>query len=107
MRFNYVREEDKLVFSFSGRLDTSTCEEIREGVLGRISELLEGEEAGPDPLRVFFDLAGVDYIASGFLRICSAVAGKVDRTNLVVINSSPFVRKVFVMAGFDRIIGVE
>jgi len=107
MKFDYVREENSLIFYFNGRLDTATCQEIGSDILQKVSEETEGDEVLEGALRVFFDLAEVDYVASSFLRLCSAVAGKVNRTNLTVRKTSPFVRKVFEMAGFDRIIALE
>mgnify|MGYP001226951489 CR=1 FL=1 len=62
-------------------------------------------EAGAD--NIVFDLEGVDYIASGFLRLCLSAASKVEKGNFSVINTDPQIIKVYKIAGLDSVLKVS
>jgi len=88
----------KKIFTFSPKLDTANCANMDV-------ELMQA--LGTDSTEVEFDMSGVDYISSIFLRICAMAAKRIGAHKLKVINSSPNVKKVFKIAGFDEIIDVE
>lgn len=83
----------ELICSFSGRLDTVSCMKWEDELRGKVQE---------SKVPVIFDLQGVDYIASSFLRICLRAAKEVKSEEFSLINVSPSVKKVFKIAGFDR-----
>ena len=56
---------------------------------------------------IVFDLEGVDYIASGFLRLCLSAASKVERGKFSVINTDPQIMKVYKIAGLDSVLNVS
>jgi len=91
VRFN--TEDGKLICSFSRRLDSANCDKWEKWLHEKIDEV---------KMPVVFDLKEVDYIASGFLRICIAVSKKVGKQDLMIINTCPYVKKVFKVAGLDR-----
>ena len=103
MVYQYSEEKGKLVFSFSGRLDTLTSTGIQDEVIEKIS----GRGGENDSIRVVFDLAGVDYVASSFLRLCCAAAKKLKPEKLLLVETVPSVRRVFELAGLNSIIEVE
>ena len=51
---------------------------------------------------VAFDLGGVTFIASSFLRLCVQTAKTVGSARFSVRNLSPELKKVFVISGLDK-----
>jgi anti-anti-sigma factor len=89
------READaKLLCTFSGRLDTLVCQEL---------DPLLAAEVESRKLPVVFDLTGVDYVASAFLRLCIRTARQTGGVRFSIVNLSPQVMMVFKMAGFDKL----
>ncbi len=62
-------------------------------------------EGGAD--KIVFDLEGVTYVASGFLRLCVSAAGKVDKGKFSVIHTDPQIMKVYKIAGLDSVLNVS
>lgn len=87
-----------LVFIFSERLDTLAAMSLQK----EITDTIAAHDAS---LAVTFDFAGVDYIASGFLRICILVV-RVKGKNFSIVNTSPAVRHILTTAGLDRLIAI-
>ena len=88
-------ENGKLIYRFTGRMDTINCNEAEKGVLDGV-EKHQGQ--------VIFDLREVDYIASSFLRLCGKVVNQVKVGNFAIVNVAPPVKKVFKIVGLaDRL----
>ena len=81
-----------IVCTFSGRMDTTQCLEAERDVMKSI----EGAE------KIVFNLYGVEYIASSFLRLCGKASHKVNAGNFSIIKTTPDVRKVFKIAGLTE-----
>ena len=94
----YKTENGALICTFTGRLDTASCSQWEKDIYEKVSQ-----SDGP----IIFDLNKIDYIASMFLRICIKVAKEVGTENFSLINVSPFVKKVFKIAGLDNQIKIE
>lgn len=90
MALQCEEKDGKLVCKFEGRMDTIKCQETESEVMDKV----EGHDG-----QVVFDLGGVDYIASSFLRLCGKVANKVKSENMSIINVTPPVKKVFKISG--------
>lgn len=86
-----------VTFCYQGRLDAVTTEELSPLVEERVSALAKGDEG--TPLRVIFDMKGVDYVASAFIRLCIKVAKAVHGDNFAMTNSSPVIKKTFKIVG--------
>ena len=56
---------------------------------------------------IVFDLEGVNYVASGFLRLCMSAASKVEQGKFSVINTDPQIMKVYKIAGLDTVLNVS
>ena len=97
MSVKFNNDSGKIVCKFEGRMDTSKCLEAEQEVL----ENIEGAKS------VVFDLSGVEYIASSFLRLCGKVAHKTGIDNYSIINATPPVRKVFKIAGLSERLNLE
>jgi len=94
MSVTFERKDEKLVFTFEGRMDTIKCMTAEKEVIENIDE----------SDLVVFDLKGVDYIASSFLRLCGRASNTVNAGNFSIINVTPPVKKVFKIAGLaDRL----
>jgi len=93
-----LKQDDKLICVFSGRLDTINCAKWEKELL---------EKAKSENIPVVFDLKNVEYVASGFLRVCLQVAKIVNTENLKLINVSAYVKKVFSLSGFDKHLNIE
>lgn len=89
--------DGKVVCKFLGRMDTAKCMEIEKKVIDSI--------AGAS--KVAFDLDGIDYIASAFLRLCIKASHSVNPGNFSVINVTPAVKKVFKIAGLAEILNLN
>lgn len=94
----YSEEKGALVCSFAGKLDTEACQRLSDELYGRV------REAGAP---VIFDLGEVDYISSAFLRICLTVFKGQGAAGFSIVNAQPSVKKVFMIAGFDKGLSVS
>ena len=88
------QQDGTLVCSFTGRLDTADC--------GNFEERLDGAVEGTE-LPVAFDMAGVDFVSSMFLRICIRTFQRVGRERFMLMNVSPAVKKVLKIAALDSL----
>ena len=91
-------EEGRLVCSFQGPLDTAKCQAMEAEVLARVQE-------AQSP--VVFDLQGVEYVASAFLRLCLMVSKQVGLERFSVVNVHPFVKKVLMIANLSAFLKVS
>ncbi len=85
----------RLTLAFRGRLDSAGCATIHDAVQNAVQQAVPGQA-----LR--FDLAGSDFVASAFLRLCILAAKQVGGERFELANLAPAVREVFVMAGLDQ-----
>lgn len=88
-----IVENGKLVVSFSERMDTIQCQAIEKALQDQINQR---------DLPVVFDLKGVSYIASMFLRLCIQAIKKCGEQNFSFIHAEPPIKKVIKMAGYDQ-----
>ena len=94
MAVNFERKDNFVTFTFQNRMDTVKCMESEKEVIENIK----------DSDTVVFNMEGVEYIASSFLRLCGRAANIVDAGNFSIINVVPSVKKVFKIAGLvDRL----
>ena len=90
---NFGFESAKLVLTFPKKVDTAICGTFE----AELAEKLKVEN-----VVVVFDMTGVEYIASSFLRICLETAKQISTDRFTLINVPPFVQKVFKVAGLDE-----
>ena len=94
----FKTEEEKLICSFSGRIDTKSTMEIED-------ELIEKVQHAGKP--VVFDFANLEYIASSFLRLCVKAARVIPHSKLTVINASEDILHILEMTGFDKLMDIK
>ena len=90
---SFTVDGEKIVCSFTERMDTGVCMKCEEELYEKIRE---------SKRPVVFDLGKVDYVASMFLRICMCVFNEAGDGNFSIINVRPNVKKVFKISGLDR-----
>lgn len=90
--------QQTITITFPGRLDTLTCQKLEP-------EILESVENSDLP--IIFDMTGVDFIASSFLRICLRMVKEHSGRAFSVANVTPQVKKVFMIAGLQNLLGTE
>ena len=90
----FVEENGQLRCAFQGALDTVACDKMAESLYARI------DASG---LAIVFDLQGVEFMASAFFRICLVVGKKAGSDKFSIIHLSPMCKRMFKIAGLDRI----
>ena len=103
---NFYQETNLLTCSFTGRMDGVSSEEAEKLIRGKLEEI-GGEDIDRAGLKIAFDLAEVGYVSSGFIRICIALAREVEKGNFSLINTSPFVSKIFKTSGLEQVLNVS
>jgi anti-sigma B factor antagonist len=93
-----TRENGTMLCRFEGRLDTATCPAVEEELQAALAE---------PPTRAVFDMADVDYVSSAFLKVCVKVAKQLGSENLALTHMQPHVKKIFKIAGFDKLMAIE
>ncbi|MHB1461528.1 MAG: STAS domain-containing protein [Armatimonadota bacterium] len=81
----------------NGQIDTLESQKLE----AQLKEHISGQQP------VSFDLQGVTYICSAFLRVCLYVAKTVGAANFSLVGLTPPIKRVFKMAGMSEIFNVE
>ena len=97
MNYSFKLENDVLLVSLAGRLDTEASVAFETELAAKCKENPHGS--------VVFDASGLDYIASSGLRIILKMA-KTEK-NFRVENVSASVYNVFDVTGFSKIINIS
>lgn len=90
---NITENNQSIEFKFHPRMDTYKAQEIENELITRIKNTSKD---------VVFDLDGVMYISSYFLRLCLNAAKSVGADKFSIINVRQDIRKVFEVSGFDK-----
>jgi anti-anti-sigma factor len=106
--FTYDPRAKHLICKFSGRLDTLNCISLSEELQNKLQDLNQGQP-DQDQLeeRIHFDMKDVTYISSSFIRICLNTFHQSKKGNFSIINSNPFLKKTFKIAGLDALLSVS
>ena len=104
--FKYNKTENELICIPQGRMSAENTTAIDDSIREKTAEVTSGS-GNTGKLKIVFDLAGVDYIASSFIRICVATAKLPETGDFRIINTSPLIKKTFKIAGLDEILKVS
>ncbi len=85
---------DQVICHLSGRLDTIVSQNVEPEINNSIDK---GK-------KLIFDFSQVDYISSTFLRICLMKYKEFGSENFWIRHPKPDVKKVFMIAGLDRLL---
>jgi anti-anti-sigma factor len=102
IEYIYDKEAGLLTCNFSGRMDFTKSRETRHELETKVAALLAergDDEHTKSDLKIIFDLGGVDYFASEFLRAYLTLARRVKAGHLVIRNASENLKKILGMAG--------
>jgi|PlaIllAssembly_1097288.scaffolds.fasta_scaffold345561_2 anti-anti-sigma factor len=91
--FNIAIDGGRMTCTFPERMDTLACEKYQAQIDQQVTQA---------PMPVTFDMNGVAYVASSFLRICLKTAQALAKGQFELVNVGPEVKKVFKIAGLDR-----
>ena len=94
MKIDKKVDENELIISLEGRLDTTTVQDLEK-------ELIDIDETKD----IVFDFENLQYISSSGLRIILKVKKQNDTTKIINCNSEVY--EVFNMTGFAQIINVS
>lgn len=103
VEFHFDQEQQTLLCRFDGRMDTIMSSMVTE----KFTAELNGHKDRAKSLRIVFDLGGVDYVASSFLRLSLVAAKAVAKGNFSIINTDPQVLKIFKIAGLSSMLNVS
>lgn len=103
VKFHFDQAEHKLLCRFNGRMDTVKSTAVMEKFTAERS----GFQDKVEWLKIVFDLEGVDYVASSFLRLSIVAAKGVPKGNFSIINTAPQVLKVYKIAGLSEMLNVS
>jgi anti-anti-sigma factor len=88
----------KLVIRFEGCMDTTRCAEIETEVRTAVTGAI---------IPVVFDIEGVDFISSAFLRFCIYAQHQAGDHGFQIVNVGPYIKRVFKIAGLDAMLKAE
>lgn len=93
--FQTLFNDDVLVLRFQGSMDTARCAELETEVRRALDE--PGQP-------IAFDLEGVDFVSSSFLRFCVLAKRQAGESGFQILNASPMIKRVFKIAGLDAML---
>ena len=103
VEFEFDAGSPCLVCRFDGRMDGAVSQEAQAAVEEKVMGLLS---TWPERLSVVFDVEKVTFVSSAFLRLCMAVAQKVGASRFSVRATNPGLKKIFLVAGLDKLFPV-
>jgi len=101
--FRFDEATGTFLCTFTGRMDTVASGSATEAFNAEMERLRGRAET----LRIVFDLAGVDFIASSFLRLSLIAAKGVAKGNFSIVGADQQILKVFKIAGLSSILNVS
>lgn len=104
--FEFNPENNELTCNMEGRMSADVTVEVAQTIENKMAEMIDSlpDRAG---LKVNFNLAKVDYIASSFIRICVATAKQLQQGNFRISETSPLIKKTFKIAGLEELLNVS
>ena len=92
-----------LTCRFSGDMNSTNCAEADRIIDEKLAEVFRGTtlKAGPS-FRIVFDLKGVEYASSTFIRVVVKAAKRVQKGNFTITNPTQFIADLFKTVGLDK-----
>jgi anti-anti-sigma factor len=94
--------DNTLYCSFSDRLDGHACSMFEQELLCHVAEFKNNHEGA----RIIFDLDGVIFVTSAFLRVCLVHLKTLGKNHFAITNVSEEIHEVFYISGFTEIMHV-
>ena len=102
---SYDPDRDVLVCAFNGKQDSAAAQTASERFQAAWSSARTERPDRAGAPSIAFDLAGVDFISSAFLRLCLQAAKMSGGGAFRIVGVSPAVKKLFVVAGLEHLLG--
>ena len=101
---SYDRDRDAFGCVFKGKQDSGASQTASDlfQTAWQTTKAERGDRPGVPSIA--FDLAEVDFISSAFLRLCLQAAKRTGGGAFRILNTSPAVKKLFVVAGLEQLI---
>ncbi len=96
--FDFIDNEQSLTIRFPQKMDTYNSQKLEEE--------LQNKAPGTGK-RIVFDLEGISFISSAFLRICFKAYKDSGEGNFSLINATSEVKKVLMIAGYDKFMDIH
>lgn len=103
VEFHFEESTQTLLCRFEGRMDTVISGNVTEAFNAQLS----GLKGKTETLKIVFDIKGVDYVASSFLRLSLLAAKGAKKGNFSILNAAPQVLKVFQVARLSSLLNVS
>lgn len=106
--FSKIRDDSKVIYEISGRLDTQSTPDFQEEIENCFSE---SEKEYENKINLVFDFKNVEYMSSAGLRAILYAKKHIDTmsegSSMEIINVSPEVMEIFEMTGFSDFISLK
>ena len=96
--FDFIENEQTLTIRFPQKMDTFSSQKLEE-------ELKQKHPVSGK--KMVFDLEGISFISSAFLRICFKAYKDSGEGNFSLINATSDVKKVLMIAGYDKFMDIH
>lgn len=96
--FEFIENEQSVTVRFPHRMDTFSSQKLEEE--------LQQKHPGSGK-KMVFDLDGISFISSAFLRICFKAYKDSGEGNFSLINATSEVKKVLMIAGYDKFMDIH
>ena len=103
VEFHFDEAAQTLLCRFDGRMDTV----VSSAAVEKFNAELGGLQARTESLKIIFDIGGVDYVASSFLRLSLIAAKGVAKGHFSIIHADPQVLKVYRISGLSSLLNVS
>ncbi len=87
---------------FEGKLMGPLCQQLA----GEVDAAVKKELAENPGAKFAFDLSKVHFVASAFLRICLATARQLPNGSFRIASCKPEIKRIFSIAGMDKVIDI-
>lgn len=96
--FDFIENEKSVTIRFPQKMDTFSSQKLEE-------ELKQKHPVSGK--KMVFDLEGISFISSAFLRICFKAYKDSGEGNFSLINVTSDVKKVLMIAGYDKFMDIH
>jgi len=114
LKCRFEKDKRTLICHFSERMDSENSPAAALMIDEKLDELLNKNEiqiSAENPqkfenLKIIFDLQDVNFVSSALMRNCIIFAKKVHTESFSIINTHPFIKKTFKIAGLDNMMEI-
>ena len=114
LKCQFEKDKQTLICKFSVRMDSENSPAAALMIDEKLEELLNKNEIQIsaensnkfENLKIIFNLQNVNFVSSAFMKICIIFTNKVQPESFSIINTHPFIKKTFKIAGLDNMMEI-